>query len=80
MFIKDDLFVFGFIFPIVMSQNTLTNKNQIITLNQNSKFGSYLAGLIEGGGSIYVPDNIRNNKGKLNQANIDFRLVKNIKI
>lgn len=76
MFIKDDLFVFGFIFPIVKPQNTLTNKNQIITLNKNSKFGSYLAGLIEGDGSIYVPDNIRNNKGKLNQASIEIVFTK----
>jgi LAGLIDADG DNA endonuclease family protein len=33
---------------------------------------SYLAGLIEGDGSIYVPDNLRNDKGQLIQANIEI--------
>lgn len=61
-----------------MSQNILPNKykNQIITLNKINNFGSYLAGLIEGEGSFYIPDNIRNNKGKLNQASIEIVFTK----
>lgn len=71
------LFLFLFLFfSIVISQNTLTNKNQIITLNKINNFGSYLAGLIEGDGSFYIPDNIRNNKGKLNQASIEIVFTK----
>ena len=51
-------------------------KNQIITFNKINNFGSYLAGLIEGDGSFYIPDNIRNNKGKLNQASIEIVFTK----
>ena len=35
-----------------------------------------MAGLIEGDGSIYVSDNIRNKKGILNQANIEIVFTK----
>ena len=42
----------------------------------NNEFGHYLAGLIEGDGSFYIPDNIRNNKGKLNQASIEIVFTK----
>lgn len=40
-----------------------SNSNNNHDLNNN--LGSYLAGLIEGDGSIIVPNTIRNQKGKL---------------
>lgn len=74
MFMCNDLFVFVSICPFIISQNILPSKdkNQIITFNKINNFGSYLAGLIEGVGSFYVPDKIRNKKGKLNQAKIEI--------
>lgn len=78
MFNNNEQFVLVSIFPFVLSQNILPNKNknQIITLNKINNFGSYLAGLIEGDGSFYVPDNVRNYKGKLNQASIEIVFTK----
>jgi LAGLIDADG endonuclease len=76
------------IFPLIKYQDqhntfdNIANKNQILILNKkNNLVGlgwsktyqpSYLAGLIEGDGSIYVPDNLRNDKGQLIQANIEI--------
>lgn len=75
MFISNDLFCS--VFPLVLPQNIFSNKdkNQIITLNKINNFGSYLAGLIEGEGSLFIPESIRNNKGKLNQAKIEIVLL-----
>jgi hypothetical protein len=41
------------------------NTNEMKDLETKSMLGHYLAGLIEGDGSIIVPKTIRNNKGKL---------------
>ena len=78
MFINNEQFVLVSIFPFGTSQNILPkkDKNQIITYNKINNFGPYLAGLIEGDGSSYIPDNIRNNKGKLNQASIEIVFTK----
>ena len=61
---------------IRLKSQSKKDKNQIITFNKINNFGSYLAGLIEGDGSFYIPDNIRNNKGKLNQASIEIVFTK----
>jgi hypothetical protein len=60
-----------------------TNKNLIFTTSASSKleqlnkdiFGSYLAGLIEGDGSIIVPSTLRNEKGKLLYPKIKITFV-----
>ena len=48
--------------------------NELVTLKeeQNSKFISYLTGLIEGDGSIIVPKTERSSKGKLNYPSIQI--------
>lgn len=45
----------------------ISNKNKNLNpLTNNSKFNSYLSGLIEGDGCIHVPKSERSLKGKLN--------------
>ena len=66
IFIFNDLFVFVSFCPFIFSKQTLPNKdnNDIIIIKKNfNNFGSYLACLIEGEGSIYTLDFIRNKKG-----------------
>jgi len=46
--------------------------SEFLMANINSKFGHYLAGLIEGGGSIIVPKEERSVKGKLNYPSIQI--------
>ncbi len=53
-----------------------TNNSDINHLN-TSAFSSYLSGLIEGDGSIIVPNTFRSKKGKLNYASI--QIVFNLK-
>jgi len=60
-------------FVIFTNKKYSTNSSSIIKdLNYNNKnnFSSYLAGLIEGDGSIIVPTTERSNKGKLNYPSI----------
>jgi len=42
---------------------------------KNNKLGAYLAGLIEGDGSIIVPETVRNDKGKLQYPRIKITFV-----
>ena len=62
----------------VSCSKSLFNKlnNKIYILHSFNNFGSYLAGLIEGDGSIYVPKDIRNKKGSLNHASIEIIFTK----
>lgn len=49
-----------------------SSSNYGIRIKKNYKFGSYLTGLIEGDGSIFVPQTERSSKGKLNYPSIQI--------
>ena len=53
----------------------LESKSSKGTLDSGYNLGSYLAGLIEGDGSIIVPKSLRNEKGKLLYPKIKITFV-----
>lgn len=53
------------------NNNTLLLSSSLVT-QLKAKHGPYLAGLIEGDGSINVPGSLRNDKGILNFASIEI--------
>lgn len=53
----------------------------MLNLNTNVKLGSYLAGLIEGDGTVFVPVTFRNKKGRINYAYISICFtIKDLKL
>jgi hypothetical protein len=50
----------------------LNSDNSSNSLNNNYKFITYLTGIIEGDGSIIVPESERSSKGKLNYPSIQI--------
>ena len=61
--------LYGFIFISIVRNWSRIIKSSLRFLTSNNSsmnyLGNYLAGLIEGDGSIIVPKTIRNQKGKL---------------
>ena len=61
-----------------LDKKYLSTKSKIINKKKSNlnQLGYYLGGLIEGDGSIIVPESIRNNKGILLYPNIKITFVK----
>jgi hypothetical protein len=54
-------------------KGSLTKRNYTVNSNSNSfNFSSYLAGLVEGDGTIIVPKTLRSDKGRLNYASVQL--------
>src|SRR5437868_8006498 len=62
--------------PKLIGKKTFINYKKLSTINFNktekNKFSSYLAGLIEGDGTIIVPKTERSSKGVLNYPSIQI--------
>lgn len=47
----------------------------VLPINSNRKLGTYLAGLIEGDGSIIVPSSLRDSKGRKQAAHVEIEFA-----
>lgn len=58
---------------MISFKGSLTKRTYTVNSNSNSfNFSWYLAGLIEGDGTIIVPKTLRSDKGRLNYASVQI--------